>query len=96
MARPKKASVEIESIDQANEALRALLVAEVELEKHVGATDLARAAATAKYEAQIDACKERIADLKLQLQTWYMGRTKELETGGRKSVSGNGPVDATP
>lgn len=86
MARPKKTSVELASIEDANQAIRALLGAEVELEKQQGAMDLARAAATAKYEKAIDAQKTAIADLTLQLQNFYMARTGELEKAGRKSI----------
>jgi len=86
MGRPKKASATIDTVEQANAALHSLLCAQVELEKYVGAADLARAAATAKYETAIDGQRERIADLTLQLQTFYMANYKALETEGRKSV----------
>lgn len=86
MARPKKASATLESIEDANRALHALLIAEVELEKQQGAMDLERAAATTKYEKKIDEQRAAIADLTQQLQTWYMAHHKDLETDGLKSV----------
>lgn len=86
MARPKKTTARVSSLDEANAALRALLSAEIELEKLSGAVDLARASATAKYEGDIDAAKTRIADLNLQLQNWYVANSAELETNGRKSI----------
>ena len=85
MARPRKASVELLTVDDANAAMRKLLQAEVELEKRQGALDLARAAATAKLEKSIDEAKAEVNDLVVQLQTWYMGNTKELEKAGKKS-----------
>jgi phage host-nuclease inhibitor protein Gam len=86
MGRPKKASVELSSIEDANRALRALLLAEVELERQVGALDIARAEATSKFEKPIDKQKAVIADLTLQLQTWYMSNHDELERDGAKSL----------
>jgi phage host-nuclease inhibitor protein Gam len=86
MARPRKTTREIESLAEAQDALRDLLGAEIELEKYASAADLARAAAASKYEADIDRAKARIADITLQLQNFYMGHTKELEKDGRKSV----------
>ena len=87
MARPKKASATLETVEQAEQALKALLIADVELEKYKGAADIARAAATSAYETQIDASRERAADLRLQLQNWYMGGLKELERDGQEVPS---------
>jgi|GEM_PF-3560857 len=86
MGRPKKATAELTSIEDANRALHALLLAEVELEKQSGALDLARAAASAKFEKPIDAQRAAIADLTLQLQTYYMAHHKDLEKNGSKSI----------
>lgn len=86
MARPKQASVELQSTEDANRALRALLLAEVELEKCTGALDLARAAATAQFEKPIDRHKSAISDLTLQLQIFYMAHHKDLEKDGAKSI----------
>ena len=86
MARRRKASVELASLEDANRAIRELLQAEVELEKYQGALDLARASVTAKFEPSIDAAKSRVNDLTVQLQTWYMANLKDLEKGGKKSV----------
>lgn len=85
MARPKKPTAELVSIEDANGALHALLLAEVELEKQQGAMDLARAKASADYEVPIDKQKARIGELKTQLQAWYMANFKTLEEGGLKS-----------
>jgi phage host-nuclease inhibitor protein Gam len=85
LARPKKATAELASIEDANSALHALLMAEVELEKQQGAMDLARAKASADYEEPIDKQKARIADLTLQLQLWYMANYRTLEEGDLKS-----------
>jgi len=86
MARPKKITRQIQSVEEANAAMKALILAEVELEKVRGAMDLARAAATAQYEGQMDAAKVKYSDLFEALQGWYMGNHKALEMPGRKSV----------
>ncbi len=86
MGRPKKASAEIASIEDAARVMRGLLISEVELEKLQGAMDLARAEATAKFEKPIDAEKAHISDLTRQLKTFYMANHKELEKDGNKSV----------
>lgn len=89
MARPRKASVELNSLDDANRAMRELLEQQIELEKQQGSLDYERAAVTAKYERPIDHLKGRINDLTIQLQTWYMANVKELEKGGKKSMQLN-------
>jgi phage host-nuclease inhibitor protein Gam len=76
----------VSSINEANDALHALLLAEVELEKQQGAMDLARAAASSRFEGAINTQKERVADLKLQLQTWYMANFKDIDEAGQKSA----------
>ncbi|HWE50499.1 MAG TPA: host-nuclease inhibitor Gam family protein [Bryobacteraceae bacterium] len=86
MARPKKTSSEIASIEAAGHAVHRLLLAQIELEKYTGRLDLARAEATAKYEKEINAEKERIADLTLQLQNFYMANHEQLEPKGSKSL----------
>lgn len=88
MARPRKATAEIESAEAANRALYALLIAELEAEKLAGAMELARAAATAKFEPQLNAQKAKIADLTLQLETWYRVNQPALEAeSGKKSIT---------
>lgn len=86
MARPRKGSAELTTSEDANLALRALLEAQVELEKLQGALDLARAEATARFEKRIDEWKAKAGDLEVQLQNWYMANAKELEKGGKRSV----------
>lgn len=86
MARPKRASKELSSIEDANQVMRQLLLVEVGLEKLIGAVDLERAAVMAKYEKAIDKHRAVAADLTLQLQTFYMAHYKELEKDGSKSV----------
>jgi phage host-nuclease inhibitor protein Gam len=72
MARPKKTTAELNDVQDANAAMRRLLMYTVELEKQQGAMDLARAAATKEFEPSMDALKVRIADLELQLQNYYL------------------------
>ena len=85
--RPKSPTRELKTLDDANSALRGLLLSTVELEKLQGSLDLARAAATAKFEKDIDAEKSQIADLTAQLQQWFLVHA-ERPTGhdARKSL----------
>lgn len=82
--RPKTATRELLTRDAASDAMRQMLEAQVELEKLQGAMDLARAAATARYEKEIDAKKSVIDDLSEQLQTWYL--THAEVAPDRKSI----------
>ena len=86
MARPKKFTRSIQTVEEANAALSDLLVWQLEKERQQGAMDLARAAATARFEAPIDKAKAEIADLEGSLQVWYMANKEKLEKDGRKSV----------
>lgn len=86
MARPKKITKQIQTVEEANAAMKALILAEVELEKVRGSMDLARAGATAQFEDQMDAAKSRYSDLFEALQGWYMANHKALEMPGRRSV----------
>ena len=83
--RPKIPTSEILSEEQANAAMLEMLTAQVELEKLQGAMDLARAAATTKFEKDLDARKSRLADLTEQLQTWYLAYAEVPEN--RKSIT---------
>jgi phage host-nuclease inhibitor protein Gam len=84
--RPKKPTRELLTREDANGAIRDLLLATVELEKQQGALDLARAQATSEFEAVIDRYKSTIADIETQLAAWFVVHEAELTGGKRKSV----------
>jgi hypothetical protein len=82
--RPKTPTRELQMRDDAVSALRDLLTAQIELEAIQGQMDLARAAATAKFEKYLDAKKLLIDDLTEQLHTWYLVHGHPAD--GRKSI----------
>jgi phage host-nuclease inhibitor protein Gam len=84
--RPKKASIVLTSMDDCTATMAGLLVAVTELEKLVATRDQAVAAASARYEVDIDSWRAKKADLELALRNYYMAHVEEMEHGGRKSV----------
>ena len=84
MARPKSPTHELLTREAAEEALRDMLTAQVELEKLQGDVDLKVARAHAGAEPAINAHRSRIADLEAQLQTWFM--TRAAREPGSKSI----------
>jgi phage host-nuclease inhibitor protein Gam len=87
MARPKKASVTLASIEECTRAMRELLLATVDAEKLTAERDRAVAAILKGYETRLAGLAQKREDLELQLQTYYMAHLAELETDGRKSVA---------
>lgn len=85
MARPRKASGTIESIEDCREAVRKLLVQTIDLERLVGEKEKAVAAAELWNKGAIAAAVGREADLSLQIEQYYMTHVSELEVDGKKS-----------
>ena len=86
MARPKKASVVLGSIEECTRAMSGLLVAITDLETLTAERDLAVAAASQRFEAGMDDAKLRRDDLSAALRTYYMAHVDEIETDGRRSI----------
>ncbi len=86
MARPRQATATLESIEECTAAMRRLLMATLDLEKEEAARDGEIALAIKQHEKRIRALGEKLKDLELQLQNYYMTHLGELETGGKKSV----------
>src|ERR1035441_5019463 len=79
MARPKKASVVLGSIDDCTRAMGELLVAITELEILTAESDRARALASAQFETRLDAAqmqkdgRDNPTALKLKNRSWTWG-----------------------
>lgn len=86
MARPRKTSAELSTLDECTAAMRELLDVTLDLEKTQAIRDQAAAAAMKPFEARINRGAERKADLERQLQNYYMAHLKDLERDGKKSV----------
>jgi phage host-nuclease inhibitor protein Gam len=86
MARPKKASVTLGSIEECGLAMRKLLVATIEAEKVAAERDLAAAAAMKPFDRRLQDALESAKDLEAQLQQYYMSHLAEVEKGGAKSL----------
>jgi hypothetical protein len=84
MARPKKASVVLGSIDDCTRAMGELLVTITELEILTAESDRARAAASAQFEKRLDAAHAQKAGLEMALRDYYYTHLAEVEQGGVK------------
>jgi phage host-nuclease inhibitor protein Gam len=86
MARPKKSTIELKSLDECTKAMADLLVATTDIETLTAERDRAVAAASAEFEAYLDGAKEKQADLTLALRDYYYAHVGELEKSGARSV----------
>lgn len=86
MARPKKSSLELTSLDDCTRAMGNLLQATLRLEKLIADRDLGVAQVQASYEKALDALRTEAADLELGMQNYYMSHVGEIEKGGKKSL----------
>jgi phage host-nuclease inhibitor protein Gam len=86
VARPKKASAELASIDDCNEALHELLLITLKLEGLTADRDRERAAVDARFEGLIDTATARKKDLDMQLQQYYMAHLDQVEKDGKRSL----------
>ncbi len=85
MARPRKTSVVLRSVQECEDTMRRLKEATVERERLEAERDKRVADLVASYTKDITDQKDVEADLTLQLQNYYLAHTNELETDGRKS-----------
>jgi len=86
MARPRKATKVLSSLDGCTAAMGELLSVTTQMETLVADRDLRVAETQAEYEPAIDEARKRAADLTEQLKTYYMTHLVEIEKAGRKSV----------
>jgi phage host-nuclease inhibitor protein Gam len=86
MARPKKASAVLESIEECTAAMRKLAVATADREVLIGELDRAVAALKKGSETRLAALEEKREDLELQLRNYYMSHLAEVERDGKRSV----------
>lgn len=86
MARPRKATGTLESLQQCTEALRTMLVATTEIERLQAERDASMARLFKTYERDLARQVEIKSDLELQLQQYYMTHLKEIEKDGKKSI----------
>lgn len=86
MARPKKATRELISRDEAEAAMYRLLIATLEREKKEAARDMQVAAAQKMFEKCIDEHIREQADCEAQLQNYYLTHIAEIEVDGARSL----------
>jgi phage host-nuclease inhibitor protein Gam len=86
VARPRKASGELNSLAECTDAMRRLLLAATRKERIQAERDETMARLFKTYEKDLTAAVEEEKDLTLQLQQYYMAHMKECEIGGRKSI----------
>lgn len=86
MGRPRKTSATLGSIQECTEAMRKLLVTTLDLERETAARDRAVAGVMKAHEKRLQTLADREADLRLQLQNYYLTHLAELETDSKKSV----------
>ncbi|KKM81384.1 hypothetical protein LCGC14_1330430 [marine sediment metagenome] len=86
MARPRKTSVILNSIEECTAAMRKLLLATLDLEKEEAARDGEIALTIKQREKRIQTLGDKRKDLELQLENYYMTHLRELEADKKKSV----------
>lgn len=86
MARPRKATVILASIEECTAAMRKLLLATLDHERATAERDGYMALAMKQYEKRLQTLTEKRQDLDLQLQNYYMTHLGEVERDGKKSV----------
>jgi len=86
MARPRKTSETLDSIEECQEAMRCLKLAAIEQERLEGARDVKVARITEEYARDIALQVTARASVELALQNYYMAHLDELEVDGRRSV----------
>jgi phage host-nuclease inhibitor protein Gam len=86
MARPKKASAVLTSLDECTAAMRKLALPDADHAVLQGELDRAIAALKKDYEKRLGALEEKRDDLELQLRNYYMSHLAEIEMDGRRSI----------
>ena len=86
MARPRKASETLDSIEECQEAMRCLKLAAIEQERLEGARDVKVTRITEEYAGDIALQVTARSNVEPALQNYYMAHLEELEKDGKKSV----------
>lgn len=86
MARPKRPAQELRNLDECSEAMRLLLQATTTREIAEAEQAEAAASATARFEGEINGARAAEAELRAQLQQYYMTHLVDIERDGRRSV----------
>jgi hypothetical protein len=86
MGRPKKATRELLTLEDAQAAMYRLLLATCAREKQEAGRNLAVAAAQKKFEADIDELIAQQADCEAQLERYYMVNVAGIEKDGARSL----------
>lgn len=86
MARPRKATDSLHSIEECDSALYRLLKATTRREIAEANRDKEIADVTKRFHKQIADAQDEEKDLELQLQQYYMAHHEEIEKDGKKSV----------
>jgi phage host-nuclease inhibitor protein Gam len=84
LARPKKATKELRSIDECTAAMGELLQVTIALESAIAIRDRAIAELQAEYESQLDEYRRDIADIEASLEAYYYAHMQSLEDGGAR------------
>lgn len=87
MARPKKPSGELGSVEECNAAMQRVLLLTLQLEGLRADRDQAIAQMSAKYEPSIDKALAEKQDIEAQLQQYYMAHLREVEKDGKRSLA---------
>ena len=86
MARSRKLTLTLASLEECTRSMGDLLKAQLELEKLTAERDMQIAEASARFEPGIEMWKKYAAEQNDALQHYYLTHRDELEKGGRKSV----------
>jgi phage host-nuclease inhibitor protein Gam len=84
MPRPKKATIELATLADCDDALRDLRDVLSEIQILTGEKNLAVAAASAKFEGDLDRAKTLKGNLETALERYYYAHLAEIEKGGAK------------
>ena len=91
MARPRKPTHQLDSLEHCNRAMGMLLDATLEIERLTAERDKEIAAVQTQYEPALDKQLTQKAEMLASLEAFYRENVAELERGGRKSYElGNG------
>ena len=77
---------ELADLAACNDAMHELLMYTVQQEAITADRDLAVGKVQAQYEPALDKCRGLIADIRVQLQAYYMGHLAECEADGKRRV----------
>ncbi len=86
MGRPKKPTGTLKSIAECNDAMYRMLEFTIARERLIAQRDAAVAMVQTSYEKPLDNTASDIADIRAQLQAYYMSHLDEVELDGKRSI----------